>query len=430
MCMYFCDIIYRACFVHVWHAHTHTHALQHRCVKSFIRACVCLRSMHEPLSHRNGPKNWCQFRSQLRITVRWVLLGMICVVRYVQQLSEQPRGSLMPRCPYIKFLELIVKPAFWGAVSLSGAQVISETWPLSVWCRWLIGLCSWAWWNQYDSLIIGPMMTHQCQFIRWARLQFLYISISIILQTACSMHACTCMHVNLGRCSQIRSYISNLIDWFCIPHLANPPNTLVMLSNMGAYKHRNVKPTVIFGTSPEPHHACCMYSILLVLDGIIESPHWPSVCGAKAMGDVAAQIDDREGQETDREKQTGQTCHGYQTDLQVWKTYCVAGINWGCHAQSWSKISGRIQYMDLKTCFLKIRWDDVTGLASISHQWFSWAEARRPWDAAECSLHAAICCCHHEAPHWLHERISATHIYFHQQPVSIVPYHFNFLGII
>ena len=80
-----------------------------------------------------------------------------------------------------------------------------------------------------------------------------------------------------------------------------------------------------------------------MLDGPLESPHWPSVRGAKAMGDIAAQIDDGEGQGTDREKQTGQTCHGYQTYLQDWKTYCVAGMNWCCHAQSWSKVSGRIQ---------------------------------------------------------------------------------------
>jgi len=96
-----------------------------------------------------------------------------------------------------------------------------------------------------------------------------------------------------------------------------------------------------------------MYSILLV------RKHWPAfVCGAKAMGDVTAQIDDQEGQGTDREKQTGQTCHGHQTGLQVWKTYCVAGMNWCCYAQSWSKISGRIQYAynaSLKTCFFKIR---------------------------------------------------------------------------
>ena len=38
MCIYFCDIIYRACFVHVWHAHMCAH-LEHRCVESFIGEC-------------------------------------------------------------------------------------------------------------------------------------------------------------------------------------------------------------------------------------------------------------------------------------------------------------------------------------------------------------------------------------------------------
>lgn len=61
-------------------------------------------------------------RAANTITTRWILLAVICVARSVEWLTEQPRGSLMPACPYVTFLAMVVKPSFWGRVSfLMGA---------------------------------------------------------------------------------------------------------------------------------------------------------------------------------------------------------------------------------------------------------------------------------------------------------------------
>ena len=58
-----------------------------------------------------------------RITTRWILLAMVCVARSVEWLTEQPRGSLMPACPYVTFLAMVVKPSYWGRVSLLCSQL-------------------------------------------------------------------------------------------------------------------------------------------------------------------------------------------------------------------------------------------------------------------------------------------------------------------
>ena len=56
---------------------------------------------------------------ELRITCRWVLLGMLAAVRSVLWLTEQPRNSMMGFCPYFRFAGLALAPTFWGDASLS-----------------------------------------------------------------------------------------------------------------------------------------------------------------------------------------------------------------------------------------------------------------------------------------------------------------------
>ena len=51
-------------------ARSHTHALQHRCVENFIRACVCMRSMHEPLSHMGHGQGWAPKLMSVSITTK------------------------------------------------------------------------------------------------------------------------------------------------------------------------------------------------------------------------------------------------------------------------------------------------------------------------------------------------------------------------
>lgn len=63
-----------------------------------------------------------QPRLHLRITCRWVLLGLLAAARCCQFLTEQPRSSLMPLMAYVRFAALVIRPMCWSMVSLWGAQ--------------------------------------------------------------------------------------------------------------------------------------------------------------------------------------------------------------------------------------------------------------------------------------------------------------------
>ena len=58
----------------------------------------------------------------LRITVRWILLGLLATARGVQFLTEQPGSSLMPMLCYFQFVAMIIRPVTWNSVKLLDAQ--------------------------------------------------------------------------------------------------------------------------------------------------------------------------------------------------------------------------------------------------------------------------------------------------------------------
>ena len=51
---------------------------------------------------------------------------MLAAARSVLWITEQPRNSLMPLCPYFRFAALALEPGFWGDVALPGTQL---SWP-------------------------------------------------------------------------------------------------------------------------------------------------------------------------------------------------------------------------------------------------------------------------------------------------------------
>jgi len=48
---------------------------------------------------------------------------MLAAARSVLWITEQPRNSLMPLCPYFRFAALALEPGFWGDVALPGTQL-------------------------------------------------------------------------------------------------------------------------------------------------------------------------------------------------------------------------------------------------------------------------------------------------------------------
>ena len=55
----------------------------------------------------------------LRITARWVLLGLVAAARKVLFVTEQPRSSLMAYYAYVRYMALTIRPLCWQFVSLS-----------------------------------------------------------------------------------------------------------------------------------------------------------------------------------------------------------------------------------------------------------------------------------------------------------------------
>ena len=55
----------------------------------------------------------------LRITARWVLLGLVAAARKVLFVTEQPRSSLMAYYAYVRYMALSIRPLCWQFVSLS-----------------------------------------------------------------------------------------------------------------------------------------------------------------------------------------------------------------------------------------------------------------------------------------------------------------------
>lgn len=143
-----------------------------------------------------------------RITTRWVLLGLLAVVRNLQWLTEQPQSSLMPSCPYFTFAALVVRPSFWGHIGLFDAQV---------------------------RVLQCCMPTLSC-----TKHNIIWSIISVRLHDtneAVSEPA----HVQPVSCWYLRARTS-YHDIICV----------ASLSKMGAYKHDSDKPSVCFGTASRP----------------------------------------------------------------------------------------------------------------------------------------------------------------------------------
>ena len=87
------------------------------CFFDGIRMCECFFGIHVSTTSYSLAIPF--LLAKLRITARWVLLGLLAVARGVQWGSEQPGSSLMPLMPYIRFAALSVNPIGWFSVKLS-----------------------------------------------------------------------------------------------------------------------------------------------------------------------------------------------------------------------------------------------------------------------------------------------------------------------
>ena len=89
-----------------------------------------------------------QPRLHLRITCRWILLGLLAAARSCQFLTEQPRSSLMPLMAYVWFAALVIRPMRWSMASLWGAQRVWFVFPLATYCSFICILkyCLPWWW--------------------------------------------------------------------------------------------------------------------------------------------------------------------------------------------------------------------------------------------------------------------------------------------
>ena len=57
---------------------------------------------------------------QPRITVRWIILGLIACARNVRFITEQPASSVMLACGYFRYMALIIRPLKWIVANLQG----------------------------------------------------------------------------------------------------------------------------------------------------------------------------------------------------------------------------------------------------------------------------------------------------------------------
>ena len=89
-----------------------------------------------------------QPRLHLRITCRWILLGLLAAARSCQFLTEQPRSSLMPLMAYVRFAALVIRPMRWSMASLWGAQRVWFVFPLATYCSFIriLKYCLPWWW--------------------------------------------------------------------------------------------------------------------------------------------------------------------------------------------------------------------------------------------------------------------------------------------
>ena len=91
----------------------------------------------------------------LRITVRWILLGLLATARGVQFLTEQPGSSLMPMLCYFQFVAMIIRPVTWNSVKLLDAQWMGiEPSPWIILCN-----CYQSYWKTYFHRNRNPHLT-------------------------------------------------------------------------------------------------------------------------------------------------------------------------------------------------------------------------------------------------------------------------------